>query len=104
MVASVADHANEPTEDSDTPAVSRKNAGGSVGAQLRWVNSRFLDLSFKLPDEFRGLEPALRDLLALHFKRGKIELRRQAQRTADTAWPLPQPDQLHTLAPQGGMV
>lgn len=104
MVASVADHANEPTEDSDTPAVSRKNAGGSVGAQLRWVNSRFLDLSFKLPDEFRGLEPALRDLLALHFKRGKIELRLHAQRTADTAWPLPQPDQLHTLARQGGMV
>jgi uncharacterized protein (TIGR00255 family) len=104
VVASVADHAHEASEDSDTPSVSRKNAGGSVGAELRSVNSRFLDLSFKLPDEFRGLEPAFRDLLALHFKRGKIELRLQAQRTADTAWPQPQPDQLHTLARLEGMV
>jgi len=58
VVASVSDHATETGEESDTPAVSRKNAGGSVGAELRSVNSRFLDLSFKLPDEFRGLEPA----------------------------------------------
>jgi uncharacterized protein (TIGR00255 family) len=104
VVASVADHANESSEDSDTPVVSRKNAGGSVGAELRSVNSRFLDLSFKLPDEFRGLEPAFRDLLATHFKRGKIELRLLAQRATDTAWPSPQPDQLHTLARLEGMV
>jgi uncharacterized protein (TIGR00255 family) len=104
VVASVADHVSENTDDSDTPAVSRKNAGGSVGAELRSVNSRFLDLSFKLPDEFRGLEPAFRDVLQGAFKRGKIELRLQAQRTTDTAWPQPQPDQLHTLARLEGMV
>jgi uncharacterized protein (TIGR00255 family) len=75
-----------------------------VGAELRSVNSRFLDLSFKLPDEFRGLEPAFRDLLTAAFKRGKIELRLQAQRTSDSAWPQPQPDQLHTLARLEGMV
>ncbi|HEX5373663.1 MAG TPA: YicC/YloC family endoribonuclease [Aquabacterium sp.] len=104
VVASVPDHVSENTEDSDTPAVSRKGAGGSVGAELRSVNSRFLDLSFKLPDEFRALEPAFRDILMATFKRGKIELRLAAQRSTDTAWPQPQPDQLHTLARMEGMV
>ena len=39
-------------------------AGGSVTVELRSVNSRFLDLVLRLPDEFRALEPALRDLVA----------------------------------------
>ncbi len=98
VVSSVADHDVELPEDSDTPGASRKAGSGSVGAELRSVNSRFLDLSFKLADEFRGLEPALRDLLTASFKRGKIELRLQPQRAADAGWPQPQPDQLHTLA------
>jgi uncharacterized protein YicC (UPF0701 family) len=32
-----------------------------VNAELRSVNARFLDLSLRLPDELRSLEPALRD-------------------------------------------
>lgn len=104
VVASVPDHVSENTEDVDTPVSSRKNAAGSVGAELRSVNSRFLDLSFKLPDEFRGLEPAFRDLLTATFKRGKIELRLAPQRAGDTAWPQPLPEQLHTLARIEGMV
>jgi uncharacterized protein (TIGR00255 family) len=75
-----------------------------VGAELRSVNSRFLDLSFKLADEFRALEPAFRDLLTASFKRGKIELRLQPQRAADAGWPTPQADQLNTLARLEGMV
>ena len=35
----------------------------SVTVELRSVNGRFLDLGFRLPDEFRSLEPALRELL-----------------------------------------
>ncbi len=97
-VTSSSDHPGEAPEDGENPAVSRKAASGAVGAELRSVNSRFLDLSFKLADEFRGLEPALRDLLTASFKRGKIELRLQPQRAADAGWPQPQPDQLHTLA------
>jgi len=97
-VTSSSDHPGEAPEDGDNNAVSRKAASGAVGAELRSVNSRFLDLSFKLADEFRGLEPALRDLLTANFKRGKIELRLQPQRAADAGWPQPQPDQLHTLA------
>ncbi|MEY4765656.1 MAG: hypothetical protein RI907_2329 [Pseudomonadota bacterium] len=97
-VASSVDHPGEAPEDGENTAVSRKAASGAVGAELRSVNSRFLDLSFKLADEFRGLEPALRDVLTANFKRGKIELRLQPQRAADAGWPQPQPDQLHTLA------
>ena len=73
------------------------SGAASVSVELRSVNGRFLDLGFRLPDEFRSLEPALRDLLAAGFKRGKIELRLNSQRDADAAWPQPQPDQLNRL-------
>ena len=46
-----------------------------VGLEIRAVNSRFLDLSFKLPDELRQYEPALRELLVGRLKRGKVEVR-----------------------------
>ncbi len=73
-------------------------ATGSVTVELRSVNSRFLDLVLRLPDEFRALEPALRDLVGAAFRRGKIELRLNAQTEADSAWPQPQPEQLNRLA------
>ena len=46
-----------------------------LGLEIRSVNSRFLDLAFRLPDELRQLEPALRELLVAKLKRGKVELR-----------------------------
>ncbi len=76
----------------------RAPAAGSVIVELRSVNSRFLDLVLRLPDEFRALEPALRDLVGAAFRRGKIELRLNAQTEADSAWPQPQPEQLNRLA------
>lgn len=53
------------------------SADGSfrMGVEIRSVNSRFLDLAFRLPDELRQTEPALRDLLTAKLKRGKVELR-----------------------------
>ena len=103
-VSSAPDHVSENTDEGDAPIASRKSATGAVGAELRSVNSRFLDLSFKLADEFRGLEPALRELLTAGFKRGKIEFRLQPQRAADSGWPQPQTEQLHTLARLEGTV
>ncbi len=50
-------------------------AGPSLGVELRSVNGRFLDLSMRLPDELRGSEPTLRELLSASLKRGKVELR-----------------------------
>ena len=46
-----------------------------LGLEIRSVNSRFLDVSFRLPDELRQHEPALRELIGQHIKRGKVELR-----------------------------
>ena len=77
------------------PGLSSSQA---VSVELRSVNNRFLDLGFKLPDEFRALEPVLRELLTSGFRRGKIELRLNARNTTETAWPKPQMDQLNQLA------
>ena len=80
-------------------AASAANASSSaVTVEARSVNSRFLDLAFRLPDELRGLEPALRELIGAAFKRGKIEVRVATQREADSGWPQPQPDQLNKLS------
>jgi len=46
-----------------------------LGVEIRSVNSRFLDLAFRLPDELRQAEPALRELLTAQLKRGKVEVR-----------------------------
>src|SRR5665811_1117667 len=43
--------------------------------EIRSVNSRFLDLSFRLPEELRQFEPALRELIIDKLKRGKVEVR-----------------------------
>lgn len=70
----------------------------SVTVELRSVNSRFLDLAFRMPDDLRGLEPALRELIGATFKRGKVELRLATQREGDSAWPQPTPEQLNRLS------
>src|SRR5205823_14174162 len=70
----------------------------SVTVELRSVNGRFLDLAFRLPDELRSLEPALRELLGGAFRRGKVEMRLSTRAEGDAAWPQPQPEQLNRLA------
>ncbi len=79
-------------------------AGASVTVEARSVNGRFLDLAFRLPDDLRGLEPALRDLLGAAFRRGKIELRISTQREAESAWPNPNAEQLNRLLRLEGTV
>ena len=78
-------------------AVDAAPRTAAVSVELRSVNSRFLDLGFRLPDELRGLEPARRELVVGAFKRGKIELRVATQRDTDEAWPQPQVEQLSKL-------
>lgn len=46
-----------------------------LGLEIRSVNSRFLDLSFRLGEELRSHEPALRELITSRIKRGKVEVR-----------------------------
>ena len=56
-------------------AGARPHAQARLALELRSVNGRFLDLGFRLPDELRQHEPALRELLGKRLKRGKVELR-----------------------------
>ncbi len=92
-------HATQGAEGSaDDPATRSPASTSAVTVEVRSVNSRFLDLAFRLPDELRGLEPALRELIGAAFKRGKIELRVAPQREVDGAWPQPQPEQLNRLS------
>ena len=57
------------------PAPADVPACPTLGLEIRSVNSRFLDLTFKLSDELRGAEPALRELLGQALRRGKVEVR-----------------------------
>ncbi len=54
---------------------SRDLPNGSIQLELRAVNHRYLDLSVRLPDELRALEPMLREKLSGRLGRGKIECR-----------------------------
>ena len=63
------------THSADADNESGQAANVQLGVEIRSVNSRFLDLAFRLPDELRQAEPALRELLTAKLKRGKIELR-----------------------------
>ena len=79
--ASAALHERAPT-----PAESGVT-DATIGVEMRSVNNRFLDLSLRLPDEYRAFEPALRELVTARFKRGKIELRLSGTGTAEAAAP-----------------
>lgn len=79
-------------------ALSAATSTAGVTVELRSVNSRFLDLVFRMPDELRGLEPSLRELLASKFRRGKIELRMATRTDTEQVWPQPQPEQLNRLS------
>ena len=58
-------------------AFARQNADTEQGRftwEIRSVNSRYLELHFRLPDDFRDLEPLLRDTLKKRLNRGKVEV------------------------------
>lgn len=46
---------------------------GTLAWEIRSVNHRYLEPSFKLPDNMRGLEGALREALRGQLNRGKVE-------------------------------
>lgn len=47
---------------------------GRITWEIRSVNSRYLELHFRLPDEFRDMEPALRECIKSRLNRGKVEV------------------------------
>jgi len=48
---------------------------GSVSIELRSVNHRYLDISFRVPDELRAIEQQLREAISKVMTRGKVECR-----------------------------
>jgi uncharacterized protein (TIGR00255 family) len=65
-------------------AVPGISAGMSVSVELRTVNSRFLDLNFRMPEEVRTCEPTLREMLMSKLSRGKVDIRINVQRGEQT--------------------
>jgi uncharacterized protein (TIGR00255 family) len=54
---------------------SRETTAGTLTIELKSVNSRFLDLQFRVNDELRASEPALREAIMTRVSRGKVECR-----------------------------
>jgi uncharacterized protein (TIGR00255 family) len=75
----------------------RAHGAGRLGVEIRSVNSRFLDLTFKLPEELRQHEPVLRELLTGQLKRGKIELRAAIESAGSAGVGEPSPKLLQRL-------
>jgi len=61
---------------SSMTAFARKQADfpwGTLVWEIRSVNHRYLEPAFRLPEQFRSVETALRDVLRSSLSRGKIE-------------------------------
>jgi uncharacterized protein (TIGR00255 family) len=57
-------------------AFARESASTDVGDliwELRSVNHRYLEANIRLPEDLRGLEPAVREQLAVRLSRGKVD-------------------------------
>ncbi len=80
-----------PDGDTKTPPT------GQLGLEIRAVNSRFLDLSFRLPEDLRQFEPVLRELLTTKLKRGKVEVRASIEVTGNASVQDPSPKLLQRL-------
>ena len=101
-VYSMTGYATAASTAADTTTGSGENGGVTVDA--RSVNGRFLDLSLRLPDELRGLEPALRELVSAAVRRGKVELRITPSREGGNDWPQPTAEQVNRLMRLEGTV
>lgn len=54
---------------------TRETVAGTITIEIRSVNSRFLDLQFRMNDDLRPLEPVLREAIGKQATRGKVECR-----------------------------
>ena len=46
---------------------------GRLAWEVRSVNHRYLEIGFRVPEEFRALEPEIRRILGVHLSRGKVD-------------------------------
>lgn len=78
-------------------ALPGTDTGPTLGLEMRSVNSRFLDLGFRLSDELRSAEPALRELITGQLRRGKVEVRAWVEGRNDGGLRAPAPLELQKL-------
>src|SRR3569623_323267 len=69
-----------------------------LGLEVRTVNSRFLDIAFRLSDDLRQYEPQLRELIAARIKRGKVEGRALLESSGGDSVRDPSPRLMQRLA------
>jgi uncharacterized protein (TIGR00255 family) len=80
---------------------TKETAGGTLTIEIKSVNSRFLDLQFRINDDLRALEPALREAIMARITRGKVECRLSFGRKTGSG-PV-QALNLHTLTTLAGL-
>ncbi|WP_277186093.1 YicC/YloC family endoribonuclease [Caballeronia sp. BR00000012568055] len=87
MIYSMTGYASATREVVAAAAGSNGGAGSSIGVsvELRTVNSRFLDLNFRMPEDVRVTEPQLREMLMNKLSRGKVDIRINLNRVEQTA-------------------
>jgi uncharacterized protein (TIGR00255 family) len=89
--------AQHSTANNNQDGDHKNQPAGQLGLEIRSVNSRFLDLSFRLPEDLRHFEPALRDLMVAKLKRGKVEVRASIEMSNANGVPDPTPKLLQRL-------
>jgi uncharacterized protein (TIGR00255 family) len=76
---------------------ARGTPASRLGLEIRSVNSRFLDLTFRLSEELRQHEPALREMIGGKLKRGKVEVRAALESATGDSFREPTPRMLQRL-------
>ncbi|MDY7537148.1 YicC/YloC family endoribonuclease [Undibacterium sp. RTI2.1] len=56
-------------------ASTQETDAGTITIEIKSVNSRFLDLQFRINDDFRSVEPLFREAISRKLSRGKVECR-----------------------------
>ncbi len=79
-------------------SASRASSLGTLTAELKSVNARFLDLTLRVADELRQFEGAVRETLSARIARGKVECRISVQRQSAAEAPRLNADALARLA------
>lgn len=59
--------------------ITGKGPTGVMLLEMRSVNARFLEISLRLPDEFRAAEPLIRERIQAGLTRGKVDVRASLQ-------------------------
>jgi len=56
-------------------AATEESPQGNLAVELKTVNHRYLEFQTRIPEEFRPLEPAMREAVAAKLTRGKVDCR-----------------------------